>query len=365
MAGNKKLRKAQKNKNDEFYTQLSVIEDELCHYKQHFKGKVVFCNCDDPYESNFFKYFTMNFNSLGLKKLIATGYVTSPIIGTELNVWTGEETDVKERTPYVAYINEVKDMNGDGRIDLEDVKILLQKKRNCRRKLHGDADYPAGDFRSEESLKLLKQADIVVTNPPFSLFREYVHQLVDNNKKFIIMGNKNAITYGEFFPLLKDNKAWVGATSLNGGRWMVMPKGMEIERSDKTKINNRGETIMNVAGVCWFTNLDIKKRHEDLILYKHYNPKDYPTYDNYDAINVDKVSDIPCDYDGIMGVPITFFDKYNPKQFEVLGFWNNGVAGDFLGAKKIEIETSGKKIFWNGPSVNGKATYFRVLLKRR
>lgn len=179
------------------------------------------------------------------------------------------------------------------------------------------------------------------------------------------MGNKNAITYGEFFPLLKDNKAWVGATSLNGGRWMVMPKGMEIERSDKTKINNRGETIMNVAGVCWFTNLDIKKRHEDLILYKHYNPKDYPTYDNYDAINVDKVSDIPCDYDGIMGVPITFFDKYNPKQFEVLGFWNNGVAGDFLGAKKIEIETSGKKIFWNGPSVNGKATYFRVLLKRR
>lgn len=347
MAGNKRLADAKKKKNDEFYTQLSVIEDELRHYKYHFKGKVVLCNCDDPYESNFFKYFALNFNSLGLKKLIATGYVTSRIIGTELNVWTGEETEIKERVPYVAYINEVKDMNGDGRIDLEDVRILLKEKHNCRRRLNGDENYPAGDFRSAESIALLKQADIVVTNPPFSLFREYVHQLIEYDKKFAIMGNKNAITYKEFFPLLKENKVWVGATSLNGGRWMIMPKGMEIDKKEKTKVNDRGETILNVAGVCWFTNLDIKKRHEDLILYKHYNSDDYPAFDNYDAINVEDVKNIPCDYDGVMGVPITFMDKYNPSQFEIIDITKAGAGNPAMKTKvyprQIQVDKNGKR----------------------
>ncbi len=347
MAGNKRLADAKKNKNDEFYTQLSVIEEELRHYKHHFKNKVILCNCDDPYESYFFKYFALNYNSLGLKKLITTGYVTSPIIGTELNVWTGEETEVRARTPYVAFINKVADMNGDGRIDLEDIKILLKEKHNFRRKLHGDDNYPAGDFRSKECIKLLKQADIIITNPPFSLFREYIHLLVKYDKKFIIMGNKNAITYKEFFPLLKDNKVWVGATSLNGGRWMIIPKGMEFDKKEKAKINDKGETIFNVAGVCWFTNLDIKKRHEDLILYKNYNPKDYPKFDNYDAINVDDIKNIPCDYDGVMGVPITFMNKYNPSQFEILDITKAGAGNPAMKTKEyprqIQVDKNGKR----------------------
>ncbi len=356
--GNRLLQKAKTLKNDEFYTQLSDIENELRHYKSHFKGKVVFCNCDDPYESNFFKYFCLNFNSLGLKKLITTGYVTSPIIGTELNIWTGEENalHIDARTPYVAHINEITDLNHDGRIDLEDVKLLLKQKHNCRRKLHGDGTYPAGDFRSEECLKLLKQADIVVTNPPFSLFREYIAQLIEFDKKFVIMGNKNAITYKEFFPLLKDNKVWIGATTLNGGRWMIMPKGMKIEKKDKTKTNDRGDTILNVAGVCWFTNLDIKKRHEDLILYKKYNKQDYPYYDNYDAINVDKVTDIPMDFDGAIGVPITFFDKYNPNQFEIIGATESEGKGFSNG-------------LWTGgiaqAVIAGERKYKRIFIKRR
>lgn len=437
MNGNEHLHNAKLAKNDEFYTQLSDIENELRHYKQHFKGKIVLCNCDDPYESNFFKYFALHFKSLGLKKLIATGYVTSPIIGSELDVWTGEETEVKARTPYVAYINEMGDLNGDGRIDLEDVKILLKEKHNCRRKLHGDSQYPAGDFRSEECIKLLKQADIVVTNPPFSLFREYVAQLIEYDKKFVIMGNKNAITYKEFFPLLKEDKVWVGATSLNGGRWMIMPKGMEV-KSKKTKVNEYGDTILNVAGVCWFTNLDIKKRHEDLVLYKRYNPLDYPKYDNYDAINVDKVTDIPIDYlptdtghtpprmrqsvvaeswecqlpsstsiaqsssrlsatnialkskedgdistgrecmeeylseekcNGIMGVPITFLDKYNPAQFEILGITDRQNTSGFR-THKYTVEE-----YKNANDLNARAVlkikgvpktvYARLLIKRR
>lgn len=377
MPKNVGLKKAKKQKNDEFYTQLSEIENELRHYKQHFKGKVVLCNCDDPYESNFFKYFAMYFNSLGLKKLIATGYVTSPILGTELNVWTGEEKEVKARTPYVAYINEVTDVNHDGRIDLEDVKILLKEKHNCRRKLHGDDKYPAGDFRSAECIKLLKQADIVVTNPPFSLFREYVHQLLEYGKKFAIMGNKNAITYKEFFPLLKENKVWVGASSLNGGRWMIMPKDMEIEQKEKVKTNEYGDTILNVPGVCWFTNLDIKKRHEWLDLYKEYNAEDYPKYDNMNAINVDVVQNIPLDYDGIMGVPITFLDKYNPEQFMILGLsrdmdmpTKSGMSEAFLNDYFSQGGTGSMKpghpdLGYYDNKGNAIVPYRRLMIKRR
>ena len=222
--------------------------------------------------------------------------------------------DVRQKgKPYKAIVTKVYDTTGDGGIDMDDIINLFKNRENELTELKGD-----GDFRSEECIELLKEADIVVTNPPFSLFREYIANLMRYNKKFVIMGNKNAITYKEMFPLLKEDKVWVGATSLNGGRWMIMPNNIEI-KSKKTKIDENGDVILNVAGVCWFTNLDINKRHEDLILVKRYNEEDYPKYDNYDAINVNKVTEIPYDYEGAMGVPITFMDKHNPDQFEIIG----------------------------------------------
>ena len=379
MAKHKNLHEAKINKYDEFYTQLSDIENELRHYKQHFKDKVVFCNCDDPYESNFFKYFAMNFNSLGLKKLIATGYSTSPILGTELNVWTGEETEVKERVPYVAYINEVKDMNGDGRIDLEDVKILLKEKRNCRRKLHGNGKYPAGDFRSEESISLLKQADVVVTNPPFSLFREYVQQLIEYDKKFLIIGNKNSLTFKEIFPLIKNNQLWVGCKSMSADMLFDVSDEYKQELL-KGKVGGKYRIVDGVvkgrAAAIWYTNLDIKKRHEDLILYKNYNPNDYLKFDNFDAINIDKTKDIPCDYDGVMGVPITFLDKYNPDQFEIVGFgqgdimYEHGVSQEFVDAyrksgQKGTVHKGHPFLVYYRQDGYPVIPYFRILIKRR
>ena len=356
MNKNENLRNAKKQKNDEFYTQLSDIENELRHYKQHFRGKVVFCNCDDPYESNFFKYFAMNFNSLGLKKLIATGYKTSPVMGKELNLF---EVDSQKSEPYAVYINEVTDINHDGRIDLEDVKILLKEKHNTRRKLRGDEKYPAGDFRSEECIKLLQQADIVVTNPPFSLFREYVAQLMEYKKCFLIIGNQNVITYKETFPLIKNDEMWLGYH--HGHTWFKASPDYKIPENyltvDKKKMRSNGYMIdeqgnvwRNLGNICWFTNLDIKKRHEKLDLYKEYNSEEYPKYDNYEAINVDKVAEIPCDYNGIMGVPISFLDKYNPEQFEIVSPFATSIPGMIKNAE-------GK--------INGKITYARILIKRK
>ena len=250
---NSRLANAKKVKNDEFYTRLTDIEQELRYYRKHFKGKTVFCNCDDPFESNFFKYFVLNFNRLGLKKLIATCYATSPIANQQLSLFDvlgGDEAN--KGKPYKAVVTKIYDATGDGGIDMLDVAELFKTKENELTQLVGD-----GDFRSEECLDLLKVADIVVTNPPFSLFREYISTLIEHEKHFVIMGNKNAITYKEFFPLLKSNKVWVGATSLNGGRWMIMPGNVEIQ-SKKTKIDTNGDIILNVAGVCWFTNLDIR-----------------------------------------------------------------------------------------------------------
>ena len=320
MKSNEQLQNAKKNKNDEFYTQLSDIENELMHYTAHFKGKTVLCNCDDPFESNFFKYFVLNFNRLGLKKLITTCYDGSPIIGEQLSLFDIEKDADKDKKlckrPYKAVVTSVRDTTGDGGIDMLDVKNLFLSHENELTELKGN-----GDFRSEECLALLDEADIVATNPPFSLFREYVKVLMEHNKSFVIMGNKNAITYKEFFPYLKNNKVWVGATSLNGGRWMIIPKGITA-KSTKVKKNEKGETLINVPGVCWFTNLDIKKRHEPLILYKSYkgHESEYPKYDNYDAIDVSKVSDIPYDYLEDVGVPITYLEKYNPEQFEIVKF---------------------------------------------
>ncbi len=320
MAGNKTLGKAKIVKNDEFYTQLSDIENELRHYKQHFKGKVIFCNCDDPYESNFFKYFAMNFNALGLKKLITTCFATSPVTGKEFQYYVDNggqlsfvpsANDVSiqgksERKPYKVEITEVTDENEDGRIDLADVEYLMRNKKNMITLLNGD-----GDFRSPECVELLKEADIVVTNPPFSLFREYVSYLMEYKKQFVIIGNVNAITYKEFFPLLRNNKIWIG---FNHVKEFIQPNG----------------TIKKFGNICWYTNLDIKKRHENLILYKNYTPENYPHFDNYDAINVDKTTDIPCDYDGVMGVPITFMDKYSPEQFEIVGYTAKDMGVDCL-----------------------------------
>ena len=308
---NKNLHNAKESKNDEFYTQLKDIEKELSHYRHHFEGKVVFCNCDDPYESNFFKYFVLNFNTLKLKKLIATSYIASPVAFKELPAKKGNASFEDLLKPYKIEIDEVYDQNGDGAINLQDVKEILEKaeKGGKMTKLIGD-----GDFRSSESKELLKQADIVVTNPPFSLFREYVAQLIEFDKKFVILGNNNAITYKEIFPLIKNSKMWLGYSA---------NKTMTFRLSNRYKrwnyIDENGNKYGNVPAITWYTNLDIKKRHEELILVKKYNPLDYPKYDNYDAIEVSKVKDIPKDYDGVMGVPITFFDKFNPDQFEVVG----------------------------------------------
>lgn len=322
--GNNQLSAAKKAKNDEFYTRMPDIENELRHYSEHFKGRTVLCNCDDPYESNFFRYFALNFNHLGLKKLMATSYCGSPIAGAEYQPSLfGDEPDAPSRHAYKAIVTHVEDTTGDGGFDMEDVKVLLNAPGNEVAELHGDGEYGAGDFRSRECLELLDEADIVVTNPPFSLFREYVATLVEHGKKFVVLGNKNAITYKEIFPLLRDDKVWLGFTS---------PSDFTIPGEGTTK---------QVNGLCrWYTNLDIKKRHEDLLLYRRYkgHETDYPKYDNHDAIEVSKVADIPEDYYGVMGVPITFMDKYNPDQFDIVAFRKGDDGRDLVFTREKERE---------------------------
>lgn len=324
---NKNLQSARKNKKDEFYTQLADIEAELKHYKEHFKDKVVLCNCDDPRVSNFFHYFAYNFEFLGLKKLITTCFKSQePDLFSQNN---------SERAIYLEYTGN----KTGGRVPVaEEIGI---------KELKGD-----GDFRSTECIELLKQADIVVTNPPFSLFREYVAQLMEYDKKFIIIGHQNAITYKDIFKLIKENKLWLGfGFKGNAGHFIS-------KYQDYATAGNHKEGMVRVSGVNWFTNLEISKRHEELILYKKYTPEGYPKYDNYDAINVDKTADIPCDYNGIMGVPITFLDKYNPEQFEILEL---GIVGscNFTCNKKMEIldkqgSPTGKYTF------NAKGTLYRT-----
>lgn len=322
--GNANLTSAKRAKNDEFYTRMPDIENELRHYSEHFKGRTVLCNCDDPYESNFFKYFALNFNHLGLKKLMATSYCGSPIAGGEYQPSLfGDEPDAPSRHAYKAIVTHVEDTTGDGGFDMEDVKVLLNAPGNEVAELHGDGEYGAGDFRSRECLELLDEADIVVTNPPFSLFREYVATLMDYGKGFVVLGNKNAVTYKEIFPLLRDDKVWLGFTS---------PSDFTVPGEGTTK---------KVNGLCrWYTNLDITKRHEDLLLYRRYkgHGSDYPKYDNYDAIEVSKVADIPEDYYGVMGVPITFMDKYNPDQFDIVAFRKGDDGRDLVFTRERERE---------------------------
>lgn len=338
MAGNKNLHAANKAKQDEFYTQLGDIENELRHYRKHFQGKTVFCNCDDPYESNFFKYFAMNFNQLGLKKLIATCYDGSPVASSQLSLFDNEEEKTERtRVPHKIVINEVTDVNGDGAIDLADVEWLIKNDKNVLTRLKGN-----GDFRSDECVELLKEADIVVTNPPFSLFREYIAQLIEHKKQFLIVGNQNAITYKEVFKLIKENLMWLGGC-LSYAAFKV--PGYYEEKSNRFWIDETGQKWRSMGNICWFTNLDHKKRHEEMDLYKHYTPEEYPQYDNYDAINVDKTADIPMDYDGVMGVPITFLDKYNPEQYEIVKFRKGNDEKDL--------------------SINGKCPYFRILIRKK
>lgn len=343
---NKALSAAGQAKKDEFYTQLVDIENELRHYKEHFKGKVVFCNCDDPYESNFFKYFAINFNHLGLKKLICTCYAGSPVVYTQLSLFGDEEVvseEPSDKKPYKIEITHVDDLNGDGAVDLTDVELLLRSVDGKPTLLKGD-----GDFRSQECIELLKQADIVVTNPPFSLFREYVAQLIEYQKQFLIIGSQNNVTYKEIFPLLKDNRLWLGYKS--GDMAFTVPDSYEA-RETRFWVDESGQKWRSLGNICWFTNLDIKKRHEELVLFRKYSADKYPHYDNYDAIEVGKTAEIPCDYDGIMGVPITFMDKYNPEQFEIIGLDRYTVPKEFLVGGRVAI--------------NGIPKYARILIRKK
>jgi hypothetical protein len=329
-AKNQGLGNARNAKQDEFYTQISDIEQELKHYKKHFKGKVVYCNCDDPRVSNFFHYFSYNFKELGLKKLITTCYKSK-----EMDLFSQNNSEQAIHLEYTGSKNE----NGVPEIDEIGIDYLKDD----------------GDFRSTESIELLKQADIVVTNPPFSLFREYVAQLVEYGKKFIVIGSMNAITYKDIFPLIMDNKLWIGPSIHSGDREFGVPDDYQIH-SASFRVDKDGKKYVRVSGVRWFTNLDISKRHEALILYKPYNPKDYPAYDNYDAIEVGKTSDIPLNYDGAMGVPITFLDKYNPDQFEIIG------SSRTLGRPMSEVAEKGT-YSQGGPRfylANGDGTYRRL-----
>lgn len=341
----KAMDEAKKNKADEFYTQLNDIELELKNYKDFFKGKVILCNCDDPFESNFFKYFAMNFNHLGLKKLICTCYDGSPIAGEQLSLFDLLDKDEIEekKTAYKIEITEVTDLNNDGATDLYDVETLIKNKKNVLTKLKGN-----GDFRSEECLALLEQADIIVTNPPFSLFREFISALMKYEKKFLIIGNVNALSYHDIFPYIKEDKLWLGESIHSGDREFRVPDSYPLKASGY-RVDEKGKKYIRVKGVRWFTNLDNKNRHEFMSFYKKYNPGEFPKYENYDAINVDKTADIPDDYYECVGVPITFLDKYNPEQFEIIRFRKGNDGKDLFYMRERERVQP----------------YFRIIVRRR
>lgn len=333
------LHDAKRNKYDEFYTQLVDIENELRQYKEHFRGKTVYCNCDDPRISNFFHYFSYNFQHLGLKKLITTCYKNQ-----QRDLFSQHDSEKAIKLEYDGF------RDGERVPRAEDIGITH---------LQGD-----GDYRSKECIELLRQADIVVTNPPFSKFREYVAQLIEYNKKFIIIGNKNAITYRGIFTLIKENKLWIGYTSMSKDLLFDVPQDYAAELMETKK---EGSAYKIVDGVVkgrsqsvWFTNLEHKKRHEELILYKHYSPEEYPNYDNYDAIEVGRVAEIPADWDGFMGVPITFLDKYNPDQFEIIGNDYDIKLGEISGFANPE---------WKGKLdrgyINGKRIYARIFIRNK
>lgn len=311
MPGNNNLHMSRAGKKDEFYTQISLIENEMKHYRDYFQDKVVFCNCDDPVHSNFWKYFQLNFYHLGIRKLISTHY--------------------EERNPSYKLEAVRQDCTG-GQLRMPDY-VQTPLRQN-------------GDFRSPECTEILKESDVVVTNPPFSLFREYIAQLMEYGKDFIVIGNQNAVTYREILPLIKNNKIWLGYNS--GHFWFRVPDSYEEKKTD-FKVDEKGQKWRRMGNICWFTNIDIKKRHEDMPLFRNYSPEKYPKYDNYDAIEVSRIADIPCDYYGVMGVPVTFMNKYNPEQFEILGDSRYHDGQDY--SDDINV-------------VNGKTLYRRLLIRR-
>ena len=327
----KALLAAKKAKKDEFYTQRVDIENELRHYKSHFKDKVVLCNCDDPRQSEFFKYFVENFEKLGLKRLIATCYKS-------------QDVDLFSIGNCEHAICQVYEGDKNGNMTMDDDEIGV-------RVLRGD-----GDFRSAECIEILKEADIVVTNPPFSLFREYIQQLATYGKKFLIIGNVNSLTYKEVFPLIKNNELWLGVSIHSGDRKFGVPEDYPLNATN-CGVDENGLRFIRVKGVRWFTNLDYAQRHEKLPLYKKYIPEEFPKYDNYDAIEVAKTSDIPYDYEDVMGVPITFMDKYNPEQFELIGCSDNGAVDE-----KYKLPHFKRH---NEPYLNGKKVYKRIFIRRK
>jgi len=387
---NSNLSNAKKARNDEFYTQFSDIQKEIEAYLEYnsntFRSRVVYCNCDDPFESNFFRYFVLNFNKLGLKQLITTSYKPSPVANTQLGLYGDDNTLNKLKgLPKINankfIINDVHDIDGDGEFNLKDIASQLKaNKHNEWTPLDVD-----GDFRSSECINLLKQSDVVVTNPPFSLFREYVKQIFDHNKKFVIIANMNAITYKEIFPLIKANRLWLGATGNGSDMVFAVPNGADIADGDRQKAARLGYVgdYTRLGNSCWFTNLDHGRRHKPLPLmtmednlkysrHKEIRGKDsYNHYDNYDAIDVSFTDAIPSDYEGVMGVPISFLDKYNPDQFEILGATQRGCHDEVPDIKKYddywEVRQDGKKTGASGGKTNenanlvgndGKKNYF-------
>jgi hypothetical protein len=316
-SSNKSLSNAKRAKQDEFYTQLSDISNELRHYKTQFKDKTVFCNCDDPFESNFFRYFALNFNELSLKKLIVTSFAKSSIAGVNLPLFDIEGLKPEGREPYAIEINHVPDHDNNGAIDLADVEYLLRHNANVSRTLRGDSEYGAGDFRSSECVEYLKQSDVVVTNPPFSLFREFVAQLIEHEKLFLIVGNQNQVATDEVARLLTDGKMWQG--NYTGDMAFRVPDFYE-PRETRFWVDEDGQKWRSLGTGCWYTNLDFAKRHEKINLFKAFDPIQYPTYVNYDAIEVGRYTDIPADFRGKMGLPITALAKLSPDQFEIVGF---------------------------------------------
>lgn len=348
---NKNLNAAKTAKKDEFYTQLTDIERELQHYWPHFRGKTVLCNCDDPYESNFFKYFALRFNQLGLRKLICTCYNGSPVQGNELMLHFDDFEAEPRKVAYKVEITEVKDMNGDGAVDLSDVRYLLQNNHNVMSILQ------TGDFRSPECNSLLKEADIVVTNPPFSLFREYIGQLMEYGKKFVIVGHQNAITYKEVFPLIKENKLWLGYGFKGGAAHFFSPYEDVATASDHKK------DMIRVSGVNWFTNLEIPKRNEKMDLVCRYSPEEYPKYQDYDAIEVSESNAVPYDYDGYIGVPITFLNFFNPEQFEILDCCEPCIRLEILRKMPKFKEYKSRQKICNGILCQKK--YHRIIIKNK